>query len=256
MSAPPTRAFVWAAGLGTRLRPYTHETPKPLLPVLGRPLIEYVLDYLRYAGIDRVTVNTWHLGEQFDTLPARGKELGLVVELSEQPDRFEHAGDLAYARSFLDGLGPDEAFLGLNGDTLFYLDPTVIAAAASRVSADAPVALLVYESRQNLLKTQGQELVGIGNVSYMDGAEPDGAWDDFGIKVFHSSIRDYLPTEAGKFSLHGENGLLGRLASAGKWAIVQPVGDAERVEIGTVADYESHAQNQELRDVVARLAAL
>jgi NDP-sugar pyrophosphorylase family protein len=256
MSAPPTRAFVWAAGLGTRLRPYTYETPKPLLPVLGRPLIEYILEYLSHVGIREVTVNTWHLGSQFEGLPARAAEMGLELELSAQPDRFEHAGDLAFARPFLARLAPDEAFLGLNGDTLFYLDPAVLAAAASRVSADAPVAVLVHKTDSNLIRTQGEELVGIGKLSYLDGAEPDGAWDDFGIKVFHASIRDYLPAEPGPFSFHGEGGLLGHLARDGKWAVVQPVGDAERVEIGTVEDYETHEDRADLRALVARLAEL
>lgn len=250
------KAFVYAAGLGTRLRPYTHETPKPLLEVEGRPILEYILRWLAHAGITDVTANTWHLAEQFEAMPTRAAAFGVDLKLSRQPQRFEHGGDLAYARAFLARLGDDERFLGLNGDTFFDLDPAQLHHAAERVSADAPVLILTRQTPENPLRSRDGVLIGIGDVTYAEHDETDAdRADDFGIKVFHASIRDHLPAAPTTLSFHGTNGLVGRLAAAGKQVLVQPVAQAERVEIGTVEDYEARGENAALRDLSRRLAS-
>ncbi len=56
----PKNAMVLAAGIGKRLRPYTDETPKPLLPVGGKPLIDWALDHLKQAGVEHVVVNSFY----------------------------------------------------------------------------------------------------------------------------------------------------------------------------------------------------
>lgn len=58
------QAIILAAGLGTRLRPYTLIRPKPLFPVLNRPLLHHLLDMVQQAGCERIVVNCYHLGEQ------------------------------------------------------------------------------------------------------------------------------------------------------------------------------------------------
>lgn len=253
---PLKKAFVWAAGLGTRLRPYTYETPKPLMEVGGRPLLEYPLRYLAHAGIEEVTINTWHLADQFESVPEWAAEFGLRVELSRQPDRFEHGGDLAYARDFLSSLGEDEPFVGLNGDTLFYLDPDLLHHAATQISAEAPVLLIVREGDVNPLHLEDGRLVGIGEWPYVPDASPTDHADDFGIKVFHASVRDALPSEPGTFSFHGRTGLVSRLIEGGREIRALRVEEYERVEIGTVEDYEGRAENDALNALVRRLAAL
>ncbi len=258
---PITHAFVYAAGLGTRLRPYTLHTPKPMLEVFGRPLVEYVLCALKELGVEHVTVNAAWLAEAFDGLPERGRALGLDVAVSRQPEPYEHGGDLAFATAFLARLGDDDRFLALNGDTLFRIDPSVLNAAAARVTEDAPFLFLVHDTEANPLHVRtrasaeaGGRLVGIGAHRYTD-EEPDAHGDDFGIKVVHASIRRYLPEPGTTMSLHGANGLLARLYADGKAALVHPVGAYERAEIGTVADYEGRAANAALRALTARLCA-
>ncbi len=251
------KAFVYAAGLGTRLRPYTYETPKPLLEVEGRPILEYILRFLAHAGITEVTVNTWHLAGQFERMPEVAAGFGVDLALSRQPQRFEHGGDLAYARDFLASLGEDEPFLGLNGDTFFTLDVEQLHEAARRVSTDAPVLIFTRETESNPLWICDGRLVGIGDVAYdaFDEAQAERA-DDFGIKVFHASIRDHLPATPGPLSFHGKNGLVGRLTAAGNRVLVQAVRGADRVEIGTVEDYEKRGQNARLSALSRRLAGL
>ena len=251
-----TKAFVYAAGLGTRLRPYTYDTPKPMLEVFGRPLLEYLLRFLAHAGIEEVTVNTWHLAGHFERLPEIAAGFGLDVALSRQPDRFEHGGDLAYAQDFLAGLGADERFVGLNGDTLFDLDWAQVEAAAERVGPDAPLLVLTHATDKNPLRVRHGRLVGIGDTAYDDDLTATDRADDFGIKVFHASVRAYLPEPGQTCSFHGAQGLVGRVVAAGKHVLVEPARDAERIEIGTVEDYEARTSNEALRALTDRLAAM
>lgn len=253
--APPASisdAFVYAAGYGTRLRPYTLDTPKPMLRVLDRPLVEYVLCYLARVGVTRVTVNAAWLAEAFDGLPERGRTLGLDVAISRQPEPFEHGGDLAAATDFLDGLDDDARFLALNGDTVFWLDPAVLERAAAQVSEATPLLIIGRETAANPLRVRDGRLIGIGGHAYAAG-EPDARLDDFGVRVFHASIRRFLPEPGSTQSLHGPNSLLARLYDAGAGVRVVPVSDYERVEIGTVEDYEGHETNAALRALAERL---
>ena len=64
MTTPPRRALLLSGGLGTRLRPLTDTTPKCLIPIKGKPVLEYWLDMLLNAGVQRVLVNTHYLPEQ------------------------------------------------------------------------------------------------------------------------------------------------------------------------------------------------
>jgi NDP-sugar pyrophosphorylase family protein len=252
MPRPLKAAFVYAAGYGTRLRPYTLETPKPMLEVLGRPLVEYVLCYLARIGVEHVTVNAAWLAEAFDGLPERGHALGLDVAISRQPEPYEHGGDLASATAFLDSLDDDARFLALNGDTLFWLDPAFLARAAERVSTQAPLLIVGRETEANPLRVRDGRLVGIGSHRYAEG-EPDTRFDDFGVRIFHASIREFLPAPGTTQSLHGAGGLVARLYAAGRDVLVEPVTGYERVEIGTVEDYEGHEADEALRALAGRL---
>jgi len=255
MSQSMTKAFVWAAGLGTRLRPYTNTTPKPLLPVFGKPLVAYLLRYLGHAGLIDVTMNTWHLGDQFEPLPEEAARSGVELSLSRQPQRFEHAGDLAFARSFLEGLRPDERFAGFNGDTLFYIDPEILQDAASRLSEKAPTLVFVHDSGSNALRVSDGYVTGIGDLKYSRADGQESGWDDFGVKLFHASIRDLLPETPETMGYHGSTGLLGKMADRGLRALAVPV-EAARIEIGTVEDYETHQENEPLRALSRRLENL
>jgi N-acetyl-alpha-D-muramate 1-phosphate uridylyltransferase len=112
--APPQRAMVLAAGLGTRLRPLTEALPKPLIELNGRPLIDHAIDRLALAGVEHVVVNTHHLVAMLaEHLAGRGHP---QIEISEESQLLETGGGVAQA---LPSLG--EAFFVINGD-VFWLD--------------------------------------------------------------------------------------------------------------------------------------
>jgi MurNAc alpha-1-phosphate uridylyltransferase len=93
-----------SAGRGTRLRPLTDHTPKPLLEVAGETLIERHLRRLAAAGIAEVVVNLHHLGEQIEARVGDGARLGLRVHHLWEPELLETGGGIQAA---LDRLGPD-----------------------------------------------------------------------------------------------------------------------------------------------------
>jgi NDP-sugar pyrophosphorylase family protein len=114
----PDTAMILAAGFGTRLRPLTHERPKALLSVGGRPMIEYPLRMLAAAGIGHVVVNVHHLGEQIPAALGDGSRFGVRLDYSREDPILDTGGALAHARPLL-GNGP---FFLVNCDALLDVD--------------------------------------------------------------------------------------------------------------------------------------
>jgi len=105
--------MILAAGRGERMRPLTDRTPKPLLPVAGKPLIVWHLERLARAGCRRIVINIAHLGEHIEALLGDGDAWGLEIRYSsEPPGALETAGGIAQALPLLG----DEPFLVVNGD--------------------------------------------------------------------------------------------------------------------------------------------
>jgi N-acetyl-alpha-D-muramate 1-phosphate uridylyltransferase len=107
------KAMILAAGRGERMRPLTDRTPKPLLPVAGKPLIVWHLERLARAGFRDVFINHAHLGEQIEALLGDGDAWNVRIRYSaEPPGALETAGGIANALPLLG----DEPFLVVNGD--------------------------------------------------------------------------------------------------------------------------------------------
>lgn len=115
----PHTAMLLAAGLGTRMRPLTDSTAKPLLPLGGRPLLDHALDRLAQTGIDRVVVNTHWQAELVAAHLAARASLPEVV-LRHEDALLDTGGSVLAA---LADLG-EEAFLVINGDAFWIDGPT------------------------------------------------------------------------------------------------------------------------------------
>lgn len=130
--------MILAAGLGTRMRPLTDHTPKPLLKAAGKPLIKYHIESLVAAGITDIVVNTSWLGSQIADYLGDGSEFGASVHLSHEDTPLETAGGIIKALPFLtnnhfhnsDHKSSDDFFVVVNGDVwtdFNYLELTDIA---------------------------------------------------------------------------------------------------------------------------------
>jgi N-acetyl-alpha-D-muramate 1-phosphate uridylyltransferase len=105
-------AIILAAGRGERMRPLTDRIPKPLLPVAGKPLIEWQIERLAAAGFDDIVVNHSHLGAMLETALGDGRRFGVRLRYSPEPVALETAGGVAQALPLLD----DSPFALVSGD--------------------------------------------------------------------------------------------------------------------------------------------
>ena len=106
------KAMILAAGLGSRMRPLTDKTPKPLLEVGGLALIEHHLLRLKAAGIEEVVINVSYLGRQIESKLGSGEKFGVNIVYSRETEPLESGGGVLKALPLLG----NEAFLLVNGD--------------------------------------------------------------------------------------------------------------------------------------------
>ena len=110
------RVVILAGGLGTRLKPFTHSLPKPLIPVGEYPILEIVIRQLNVQGFDRITLAVNHQAEIIQAYFRDGEQLGIEIDYSIETQRLGTMGPL----TLIDDL-PDN-FLVMNGDILTDLD--------------------------------------------------------------------------------------------------------------------------------------
>jgi mannose-1-phosphate guanylyltransferase len=133
------QALILAGGEGTRLRPLTYTVPKPVLPLVGRPHIAYVIDWLVRHGVNDVVVSCGFLAEGMRRALAE-LEPGAEIRYAEEPDARGTAGAIRFAEEML-----GERFLVLNGDVLCDLDLTALIGQHERTGARATIALYPVE---------------------------------------------------------------------------------------------------------------
>lgn len=212
-------AFLLAAGLGTRLRPLTLHTPKPLLPVRGRPMLDHVLDHVRAHGHDEVVVNAFWLPDAIVDW-ARGKA-GVTV-IVESPAILGTGGGLRNARHRL-----AERFCIVNGDILSDVDLTALwNEPAPAVMALRPQATPVHTG----VALRDGVVTGIERVV----GEADPALHFTGVHVLDREVLDRVPPDGEACiirtaykALIPEGKVRGRVHT-GTWT-----------DIGTLAEYEA-----------------
>ncbi|MFW5469141.1 nucleotidyltransferase family protein [Knoellia sp. CPCC 206435] len=216
------KAFLLAAGLGTRLRPLTDRLPKCLVPVAGRPLLDLWLDGFRDAGVDEVLVNVHHRADQVSAHLARHRGRP-HVRMSHEPTLLGSAGTLHANRDFV---GNDEVFLAVNGDDLTDFDVRILASELDRApQADAAIAVF---------RAPRPEACGILEV--VDGvvtsfeekpAAPRGDLANAGMYAFRRSVLDLVPERT---PVDIGTDLLPRLVGR---SVAVPIGTAFLLDIGT-----------------------
>ena len=112
--------MIFAAGLGTRLKPLTNTMPKALVPILGKPLLEHVIEKLKQAGFNEIIINIHHFGEQVIEFVASKNNFGINIEFSDERDKLlDTGGAIKKAGWFCEG---DEPILIHNVDILSDID--------------------------------------------------------------------------------------------------------------------------------------
>ena len=121
-AAKPLKAVVMAGGEGTRLRPMTANQPKPLLPVVNRPIMEHVLRLLKRHGFDETVVTVQFLAALVRNYFGDGEEFGMSLQYATEEMPLGTAGSVRNAEDAL----RDEPFLVISGDALTDMDLTAL----------------------------------------------------------------------------------------------------------------------------------
>jgi mannose-1-phosphate guanylyltransferase len=186
--------MILAAGLGTRLRPLTYVMPKPVAPVLNRPIVAWIADLLAEHGFDEVVTNLSYLPEQIRDVLGDGSDYGLRISYSEEAAPLGTAGGVGKVRDFL---GETDSFLIISGDALTNID-----LAAMRAAHEANVergAILTIATKRVEDTTQfGVVITGDdGRIQgFQEKPEPAEALSDLancGIYMFKRDIFDHFP---------------------------------------------------------------
>jgi NDP-sugar pyrophosphorylase family protein len=191
------RGFILAAGLGTRLRPWTDRVPKPLVEIGGEPLIERAVRQLAKAGVRDIGVNLFHLGEQIRDRMGDGRQLGVrLTWFDERPEILGTGGGLKNAETFLRG-GTAGAFLLVNGDVWHDFDLSGVI--ASHQPGSLATLAMHRTARRPELHTVGctKDGVDVGRIVHI-GGKPAPQPHDFmaiytGIAVYGVQMLDWLP---------------------------------------------------------------
>jgi mannose-1-phosphate guanylyltransferase len=134
------QAVILVGGEGTRLRPLTSTVPKPIVPLVDRPFMHFMLEWLAGHGVEDVIMSCGFLATSVREVLGDGSALGIRLRFVEEPDPRGTAGALKFAEELL-----DERFLMLNGDVLTDIDLSAEIAQHEQTGAVATLALVPVE---------------------------------------------------------------------------------------------------------------
>jgi N-acetyl-alpha-D-muramate 1-phosphate uridylyltransferase len=197
------KAMLLAAGLGSRLKPWTDHHPKALAPVNGKPLLQRNIEYLQTVGITEVVVNVHHYAQQIIDALTTHNGWGSTVTISNESDEvLETGGGLQKAAWFFNDAAP---FLLMNADILTNLDIVAMQAAHAQAQPLATLAVTQRDTSRYFLFDAQQQLCGWQNVKTGEQKQPRPG-DNLqqrafsGIHIINPAIFSLIPFR-GKFSM-------------------------------------------------------
>jgi MurNAc alpha-1-phosphate uridylyltransferase len=225
--------MVLAAGLGTRMRPLTDTTPKALVTVAGKTLVDHVLDRLRDAGVERVVVNVHHFADQMEAHLAGRHDLEVLIS-DERAALLDSGGGIRHAA---DKLGHEPIYVA-NIDSLWIegATPALETLKAAWVPAVMDILLLLVQRGHGIgfEGPQGFFRDDAGRLTHSVAPEPPTPFANVGIAIMKPQVLDDQP--AGAFSIiptwHRlqREGRLHGVAMDGYWMHVGDPGAREAAE--------------------------
>lgn len=186
------RAIILSAGYGTRLWPLTEDRTKPAIPILGKPLVGYVAEYLAQHDVRDIIVNLHHQPDSVRRALGDGSAFGVNLQYVNEPVILGTSGALDNARDFLYG----DTFVVINGKIITDINLRSALETHRRTNAIATLVLLPnskYE-RFSCVRTNGDFLAGFGGMPKRDDfSEDDPPLMFTGIHILEPQIFDYIP---------------------------------------------------------------
>lgn len=185
------KGMILAAGEGTRLRPLTNHTPKPMLPIAGVPLLERVITYLRHHGVDDLAINLYHLPDAVQNYFGDGSRWGIKLRYSIEDKLLGSAGGVKKVADFF-----DDTFIVYYGDVFTEANLSDMIALHQRSNVPATMGLYRVPDPWN------RGIVGLDDnqiiTRFAEKPPRDQAFSDLanaGIYVFEPEILDRIPSE-------------------------------------------------------------
>lgn len=200
---PVTKAMILAAGLGTRLKPFTDRHPKALVPVNGKSLLQRNIEYLQQYGIYDVIINTHHFAEQIQETVTTHKGWGSHVTISYEEDILETGGGLKFAAPYLQD---EKNFVLINADVLTNLPLDGMMAQHLQNNSLATLAVSNRSTSRYLLFTNDNELCGWRNLQNGEVriAKESAFYHEkafSGVHIINHNIFQLMDSFSGKFSM-------------------------------------------------------
>ena len=182
------RAIVLSAGYGTRLWPLTEDRTKPAIPILGKPLVGYVAEYLGGFGVDEIVVNLHHRPESVRKALGDGSQFGVKLHYVEEPEILGTSGALDNARQFFS----DDTFLVVNGKIITDIDLHQALETHRSSGALATLVLIPNVKRElfSVVHTKDGFITGFGGMPSAYDEEP---LMFTGIQIMEPEIFRYIP---------------------------------------------------------------
>jgi mannose-1-phosphate guanylyltransferase len=237
------KAMILAAGKGTRVRPITHTTPKPMIPILQKPVMEFLLELLRQHGFDQIMVNVSHLAEEIENYFRDGQRFGVQIAYSFEGsivdgeligEAIGSAGGIKRIQDFQPFF--DETFVVLCGDALIDLDLTE--AVRRHRERGAMASLIAKRVPHDQVSSYGVVVTDEDGrvLSFQEKPSVEEAASDMintGIYIFEPEVLDFIPSGV-PFDIGSD--LFPKLVEAGAPFYALPM-EFEWVDIGKVPDY-------------------
>ncbi|MGQ9865853.1 MAG: sugar phosphate nucleotidyltransferase [Pseudanabaenaceae cyanobacterium] len=237
------KAMILAAGKGTRIRPITYVMPKPMIPIMQKPVMEFLVELLRQHGFDQIMVNVSHLSEEIENYFRDGQKFGVEMSYSFEGSIINgelvgkalgSAGGLKKIQDFSPFF--DDTFVVLCGDALIDLDLTAVVkwhrergALATVVAKEVPresvssYGVIVTDEEDRIVEFQEKPPVALARSNKIN----------TGIYIFEPEVLDYIPSGQ-EYDIGSQ--LFPKLVAAGA-PFYAKVMDFEWVDIGKVPDY-------------------
>ncbi len=188
------KAVVLVGGFGTRLRPLTYTRPKQMLPICGKPMIEWVVAGLAMHGVTEICLSLGYKPEPFMEAFPSGYCAGAKLHYAVEPEPLDTAGAIAFAARVAGFDKGGRAFIAVNGDVLTDLDVTALVAFHKARTAEATIALTEVEdpSRFGVVPTDDFGRV-LGFIEKPSRESAPTRWINAGTYVLEPSVLDRIP---------------------------------------------------------------
>ena len=184
------RAIILSAGYGTRLWPLTEDRTKPAIPILGKPLVGYVAEYVAAYGFDEIVVNLHHRPDSVRAALGDGSQFGVRLHFVEEPVILGTSGALDNTREFFE----HETFLSINGKIITDIDLNAPLETHRKTNALATLVLLPNTRRErfSVVNVEQGRITGFGGMPDPAGTGPAPLMFT-GIQLIEPRVFEYIP---------------------------------------------------------------